>query len=500
MKRYSGLFLFLVITLVICVAGVSYGVVPAVKAEEPSGSSLCLMSSAGSSPAAPSNLTAVVISPTQVDVSWSDNSDNETGFEVVRFNPDGTTNNFQIPGNNSSQVTWNDQFNFAPGQVYSYQVKAYNSYGSSAYSQPAVVITPTSNPSLSQPPDAPSGLTATASGTSIILNWIDNSTNEDNFLMVRKEGNGLWLPMQSVILGPNTTSYTDTGLSPGSTYSYKVWATNVFGDSSESNEVNATISATTSPPPATPPSAPTGSAPPSPSDLKATSLSPEEVELSWTDNSATEDGFIIERNSGTGFAKVGDTGVNICVFIDTGLKSGTSYTYRIKAHNSEGESQYSNNSTVETMTTFPVPQPPVPEDSGKTIVLRFIIDSRESFVNDQFRQIDAAPVILEGRTLLPIRYVAEPLNAAIGWDAGDKKASVTMGTKVVEMWIGKNKAVVDGREEMIDPNNPKVVPVIIPPGRTMLPLRFVSETLGCEVDWDSKTKTVTVTYGGTSAP
>ncbi len=65
------------------------------------------------------------------------------------------------------------------------------------------------------------------------------------------------------------------------------------------------------------------------------------------------------------------------------------------------------------------------------------------------------------------------------------------------MWIGNNKAVVDGNEELIDPGNSDVAPIILPPGRTMLPLRFVAEALGCEVDWDAQTRTVTVTSGGT---
>ncbi|HOL83542.1 MAG TPA: copper amine oxidase N-terminal domain-containing protein [Caldisericia bacterium] len=45
----------------------------------------------------------------------------------------------------------------------------------------------------------------------------------------------------------------------------------------------------------------------------------------------------------------------------------------------------------------------------------------------------------------------------------------------------------------MDPTNPKVVPMIIS-GRTMLPVRFVAENLGCKVDWDQDTKTVTITY------
>ena len=54
-------------------------------------------------------------------------------------------------------------------------------------------------------------------------------------------------------------------------------------------------------------------------------------------------------------------------------------------------------------------------------------------------------------------------------------------------------AKVNGVNTPIDPLNPKVVPLIIN-SRTMLPLRFVTENLGCTVDWDGTTKTITITY------
>jgi hypothetical protein len=89
--------------------------------------------------------------------------------------------------------------------------------------------------------------------------------------------------------------------------------------------------------------------------------------------------------------------------------------------------------------------------------------------------------------------VAEPLGASIGWDANEKKVTVSLKDTIIELWIGKNVARVNGVDTPIDPNNPKVVPMIIQ-GRTMLPVRFVAENLGCQVDWDANTKTVTITY------
>ncbi|MCX6085338.1 MAG: copper amine oxidase N-terminal domain-containing protein, partial [Caldiserica bacterium] len=63
----------------------------------------------------------------------------------------------------------------------------------------------------------------------------------------------------------------------------------------------------------------------------------------------------------------------------------------------------------------------------------------------------------------------------------------------VELWIGKSAAKVNGVSTLIDPANANVVPEIIN-GRTMLPVRFVSENLGCSVLWADATRTITITY------
>ena len=96
---------------------------------------------------------------------------------------------------------------------------------------------------------------------------------------------------------------------------------------------------------------------------------------------------------------------------------------------------------------------------------------------------------------MPIRPVVEALNGTVGWDGTEKKVTVTLGSTTLELWIGKNTAKVNGVNTLIDSTNAKVVPEIIN-SRTMLPLRFVTENLGCDVQWDGTTKTITITYQG----
>lgn len=129
----------------------------------------------------------------------------------------------------------------------------------------------------------------------------------------------------------------------------------------------------------------------------------------------------------------------------------------------------------------------------KRKILKLQIGSKTMYTNNSSQTIDVSPIIIEGRTYLPIRYVAEPLGAEINWDPNEKKVTISLKEKVIELWINKNKGRVNGLETPIDPNNPKVVPLIIQ-GRTMLPIRFVAENLGCKVDWDPNSKLITITY------
>jgi len=114
-------------------------------------------------------------------------------------------------------------------------------------------------------------------------------------------------------------------------------------------------------------------------------------------------------------------------------------------------------------------------------------------VNSISNTLDSPPVIKNSRTLLPIRAIIEALGGTVGWDANEKKVTVTLGSTTIELWIGKNTAKVNGADTPIDSTNSKVVPEIIN-GRTMLPLRFVTESLGCDVQWEQSTQTITITY------
>src|SRR5439155_14317919 len=130
------------------------------------------------------------------------------------------------------------------GTKYYYRVRAYNAIATSGYTSEKNATT------LSNTPNAPSGLTITSvTSSKIVLGWTDNANNETGFKIQRKKGaTGTYA--QIATLGANVTTYsdTDTALLDGTQYYYKVSAYNSAGDSPFSNEVNGitTLSAPTS--------------------------------------------------------------------------------------------------------------------------------------------------------------------------------------------------------------------------------------------------------------
>ena len=302
-------------------------------------------------PAAPSGLKATPVTSAHIELSWTDNATNESGFKIERCEGAGCSAFLQIATAPSNATSYSD-VGLAASTTYNYRVRAYNSAGDSPYSNSsqATTLDPPPPPTL---PAAPTALTATtpsgtAGETQIDLAWTDNSNNEDQFDIERCTGADCTNFVQIVSLPENETTYSDTGLASSTTYNYRVRASNTVGESEYSNTSTATTKA--GPPP--PPLAPSG--------LAATAAGQTQINLAWTDNSNNEDGFEIDRCQGAGcssFAQIATVGANVTTYSNTGLSNGTSYSYRVRANNASGDSPNSN--TASATTASPPDAPPV---------------------------------------------------------------------------------------------------------------------------------------------
>ena len=206
--------------------------------------------------------------------------------------------------------------------------------------------------------------------------------------------------------------------------------------------------------------------------------------------------FTIVASAGTGGTIIPSGTVPLTYGESKSFTIAAEYGYKIKDVKIDGNSvggvttyTFTNITSNHTISAF------FEKEITQTIII-LPIGSTSFTVNGEARTFDSPPVIKNSRTLLPIRAVVEALGGTVDWDNAAKKVTVTLKSTHVELWIGNPQAKVNGATKWIDETNHKVVPEIIN-GRTMIPLRFVAENLGAKVDWNSDTKTITITYSAT---
>ncbi|HEX5090526.1 MAG TPA: LamG-like jellyroll fold domain-containing protein [Nocardioides sp.] len=281
-----------------------------------------------SPPSAPTGLAATPVNATRIDLGWAASTDNVgvTGYRVERCAGAACTNFAQV--GTPAGVTFSDT-GLAGSTTYRYQVRAVDAAGNlGAYSSIVPATTPAAPDTTA--PSAPAGLTATPVSTSRIdLGWTASTDNVGvtGYSVERCQGTGCTAFAE--VGTPTGTAFSDTGLSAGTTYRYRVRAVDAAGNVGAYSSIVTT--ATPAVPDTSPPSAPTG--------LTATAVSATRIDLGWT--ASTDDvgvaGYRVERCTGaacTNFAQVGTpAGVT---FSDTGLAASTTYRYQVRAVDAAG--------------------------------------------------------------------------------------------------------------------------------------------------------------------
>ncbi|MDX1776711.1 MAG: fibronectin type III domain-containing protein, partial [Desulfobulbales bacterium] len=160
------------------------------------------------------------------------------------------------------------------------------------------------------------------------LSWTDNADNEAGF-KVERLINGGWQQIGQD-LGPDVIQFIDSGLAENTLYTYRVAAFNSAGLAVSNTDSATTLVELTSP------EAPTG--------LTASAVSTSRIDLSWSDNSDNEQGFIIESSAdgSTGWTAIATVATDATSYADSGLDADSTHFYRVYSYNSVGNSTYSN--------------------------------------------------------------------------------------------------------------------------------------------------------------
>ncbi len=282
-----------------------------------------VMSATTVTPADPTNLTLVSVGESAVGLSWDDNTGNETLFEIERCEGAGCSSFGPLPSTAPAATTVAaDTTTFlddsvCPATPYRYRVRAVREGAwFTGYSN----ILPTTT--LTVLTDAPTGVTATAlSESEIQVSWTPQTVDETSFKVERCDG----VCIELDAIGNGVTSFIDDGLSPSTSFTYRVKA---LGGAACVWET----------PYSTPPAAEPTLTPPAPSGLTATRPNTTQVDLNWNDETGSETLYHVYRCEGVGCTPtVPITGAGLSqdteFYPDTEVKAGTGYVYKVEAYN-----------------------------------------------------------------------------------------------------------------------------------------------------------------------
>jgi hypothetical protein len=301
---------------------------------------------ATTSPNAPSGLGATPASATSVNLTWTNNATNQTGFHLDRATDAGFTTNLITENLPASPHSFTDTTTgLAPGNTFYYRLRAYNSAGDSGNSNVASVTIPLA------PPKPTNQKVTNVTTTEINMSWQDNAGHQaDGYKILRAANHGSFTQVATLPptsrTPPSTYTWSDTGLSAGTYYEYHIIAYNISG-----NNDFAGVNATTLTLP--------------PSGVSATPGNVV-VTLSWTAPTGAQT-YNVYRGTTAGSEGTTPlaTGITATSYADKAVTNGTTYYYKVTAVNANTSivpvipSESARSAEVSAIPHLPTP-PPAP--------------------------------------------------------------------------------------------------------------------------------------------
>ena len=126
------------------------------------------------------------------------------------------------------------------------------------------------------------------------------------------------------------------------------------------------------------------------------------------------------------------------------------------------------------------------DDADVETQIVLVINDKTAVVDGKAVSNDVAPLIVNGRTYTPARFVAEALGAKVDWNEATRTVTITKGDTSIVLIVDTTTAYVNGEAVKMDAS------AFIADGRTFTPCRFVAEQLGANVEWDEATRSITI--------
>lgn len=223
--------------------------------------------------------------------------------------------------------------------------------------------------------------------------------------------------------------------------------------------------------------------------VSAISKTPDSITLSWNTVDGATEYQLFEYFQETGLVKMLETTKGTSVTMSE-LETGSTHYYIVQpiSYIEISDNVSSENSVGATCGE-------VLSESLSTVILLHI-GSPTMLVNGETKKIDdggTVPILMNGRTLLPVRAVVEAMGGTVEWNENTQTAALTMNGIEIQLTIDSATAYLNGEAKGLD-----TAPILVN-DRTLLPIRFIAENFGFDVDWNEQNRSISISRSGETA-